>query len=294
MSPVDDCQAAINGIWGFRGGVSVVAGCVEVFESGGCVVEVCNMEGEGSSIDYMGIAPAAQSVLAYCREGGDKTAGATKIVGFEQGSQAYSSAEVRLRPPMVGGPPDVPDRRRTIEERKRGSGNLKQIGIRPRNEDRPREYADQVHPTVSPYVEAEFGLYREGEAQFGFTYLILPQTRTLIRDQMLREWNRRRFLGFMTRRTVGIEVIDGDLRYNLEIVATGRQNVSNMPIVDRGGMVDAFLRLHERDGNPRVFTGYAYTLTGEQIGMMTLMINPVMAMPTPERQIMFGGGSRPI
>src|SRR5690242_997382 len=57
MSPVDDCQAAINGIWGFRGGVSVVAGCVEVFESGGCVVEVCNMEGEGSSIDYMGIAP---------------------------------------------------------------------------------------------------------------------------------------------------------------------------------------------------------------------------------------------
>jgi|SRR5687768_6426734 hypothetical protein len=180
MAPADDCQAAINGIWAFRGGVNVAAGCVEVFESGGCVVEVCNMEGDGSSIDYMGIAPAAQSVAAYCREGGDRTAGATKIVGFEQGSQGYSSAEVRLRPPMVGGPPDVPTRRRTIEERKRGTGegSSKELEIRPRDGDRPREYSDQDHPGVSPYVEAEFGLFREGEGQFHFTYLILPQTRS--------------------------------------------------------------------------------------------------------------------
>ena len=60
------------------------------------------------------------------------------------------------------------------------------------------------------------------------------------------------------------------------------------------GIFDAFLRLHERDGNPRVFTGYAFTMDGEQVGMMTLMINPVVAQPVPERQIMFGGGSRQV
>lgn len=71
-----------------------------------------------------------------------------------------------------------------------------------------------------------------------------------------------------------------------------RRLVSDFPITDRPDIIDAFLRLHEQERNPRTYEAYIHDAQGNYIAMITLMINPVDAMPAPPRaQILFGAGS---
>ncbi|KAM7182882.1 hypothetical protein V8F33_013955 [Rhypophila sp. PSN 637] len=294
---VDDCQSAINALWGFRGGVRIETGCIDVVESGGCVIETCDMGGGGgTSIDYMAVAAAAQNILAFCRDDEKMTTGGqTKVEGMEQVGQGHSWGQVKLRAPLTGGPPDVQQRRVKGRAEERGAaGDWKDVEIRPREEERRRRYADENHPGGSPYVEVEYSLFRGNEASLPSDRMLLPQDQTLIRDTMVGEWNRRSgsfWRPFDRRRTVGVEVVVGDLRYNMAIVAHGRRHASEFPIADRPGIVDAFLRLHQDEGYPQVMTGYVHETTGEVTGMITLTVNRVITAPVPERQLLIGPGS---
>lgn len=118
-----------------------------------------------------------------------------------------------------------------------------------------------------------------------------------LRDGLLRDWNRRRnnWLSSIIRRTnVRTEHIAdntgfGRMRYDLGVTARGTGTVSDFSIVDRADIVNAFFRLHEAEGSPRMMTAYVHNGDGSLAFMMTIIVNEMDAQPAPPRgNILFG------
>lgn len=94
---LDDCQDAVNEVWGMRGGMGTkMQGCKTVATPGiACRIDLCDINDEGSTVDYIAIATAAQISLALCRSRSDTvTGGKTVVEGYQLDGQAHSIATV--------------------------------------------------------------------------------------------------------------------------------------------------------------------------------------------------------
>lgn len=99
----------------------------------------------------------------------------------------------------------------------------------------------------------------------------------------------------MVRRRSGAsgELEDGGQRYNLAITGRDRRTISDIPIVDRGPIIDAMLQLHAARNGPRTITAYLRNGNeGNRLeAMITLVVNPAAADSAPKNWILFRPGS---